>query len=248
MGKKRGGEKKEQGMGRKRGMEKYKSKRQGEMRHSCEMLSSGHHVAPALRNLGQVQVSVCRRASQQCQAASQEAAVLGLSGRHSKTKAKAKQREWEARGNILEVLAGSERGEKRVPMIKMHCLCVNKNPLTNKVIWALAQLEFLSHSHCQLSCGFSAGIFRWCSLFTCFLFLIPFLFVYLYIIVWRCVHAYARCVWGWAHMCTCAHPCFDSRACIIQVEAREHLAGLSSCLLHLRDWAQVGLAVGTYTC
>lgn len=45
-------------------MEKYKSKRQGGMRDSCEMLSSGQDVAPALRNLGQVQVSVASNAIQ----------------------------------------------------------------------------------------------------------------------------------------------------------------------------------------
>lgn len=33
------------------------------MRDSCEMLSSGQDVAPALRNLGQVQVSVGEQAS-----------------------------------------------------------------------------------------------------------------------------------------------------------------------------------------
>ena len=68
-------------------------------------------------------------------------------------------REWEARGNLLEVLVGNEREEKRVTMIKMHCICVIKNPLTNKIIWGLTQLEFLSHSHCWLSCVCSAGIF-----------------------------------------------------------------------------------------
>lgn len=47
----------------KEGMEKYKSKRQGEMRDSCEMLSSRQDVAPALRSLGQVQVSVGEQAS-----------------------------------------------------------------------------------------------------------------------------------------------------------------------------------------
>lgn len=89
---KRQGRRKSKGWEGKEGMEKYKSKRQGGMRDSCEMLSSGQDVAPALRNLGQVQVSVGERASNAIQHPSRQQSLDSVGDT-------AKQRQKQNRGN-----------------------------------------------------------------------------------------------------------------------------------------------------
>lgn len=103
-------------------MEKYKSKRQGEMRKCCYLdttwsLHSGTKGRFRYLSGGEQASNAIQHPNRQ----------QSLDSVDDKAEQRQKQREgMRGKGELLEVLTGNERGEKRVTIVKMHCVGVLK--------------------------------------------------------------------------------------------------------------------------